>query len=289
MFIPGEKGTTEGNPPSPQTGPWPSDVPPPYNPASTSSSFDDSESDPRSRSSSGRERPVNVMTTNFTKIKREHSSIKGTFVIDAGLTIPDELLSTSSASASTSDSPDSTVQESIQADARKNLYLESINSSITANVWLVDDETEASHKDLMKRAELELRSRNGSINLKLDSTTSRPFSLIVKSKNATAAVALPSDFVGPLTLYTVNGSVSLSTAMESRLVIFSEDNGTRKCFVGDYRRSGYTGGQRWTGSVAEIESVNGRVKLSFVDEADPSPSSNVNGSGSLFRRLFAGF
>ncbi|KAL5478691.1 hypothetical protein ACEPAI_1968 [Sanghuangporus weigelae] len=287
MFIPGEKGA---NPPSPETGPWPSDVPPPYNPAPTSSSFDDnSESDPRSRSSSGRERPVNIMSTNFTKIKRENSSIKGTFVVDAGLTIPDELLSTLPASASTSNSPDEVAQGPIQAEAKKNLYLESINSSITADVWLVDDETEASHKDLMRRAELELRSRNGSINLKLDSTTSRPFSLIIKSKNATATVALPSDFVGPLTLYTVNGSVSLSSAMESRLVIFSEDNGTRKCFVGDYRRAGYTGGQRWAGSVAEIGSVNGRVKLSFVDEVDPSASSSVSDGGGFFRRLFAGF
>ncbi|KAL5524930.1 hypothetical protein ACEPAF_8799 [Sanghuangporus sanghuang] len=289
MFIPGEKNTNEGNPPSPETGPWPSDVPPPYNPAPSSSSLDNSESDTRSRSSSGRERPINVMSMNFTKIKRENSSIKGTFVIDAGLTIPDELLSTLQASASTSDSSDEVTQGPIQTEAKKNLYLESINSGITADVWLVDDETEASHRDLMERAELELRSRNGSINLKLDSTTSRPFSLVVKSKNATAAVALPSDFVGPITLYTVNGSVSLSSVMESRLVIFSEDNGTRKCFVGDYRRTGYTGGQRWVGSVAEVGSVNGRVKLSFVDEVDPSASSSVNGGGSFFHRLFAGF
>ena len=49
------------------------------------------------------------------------------------------------------------------------------------------------------------------------------------------------------------------------------------------------GGQRWSGSVAEIGSVNGKVKLSFVDEVDPVTSSSLDGGGSFLRRLFAAF
>lgn len=121
------------------------------------------------------------MSTNFTRIKRTNSSIKGTFVIDAGLIVPDELLSVPPRPPSSSDSSDEETGKPAQTDAQKNLYLESINSSITADVWLVDNETDVGQERSLKRADLELRSRNGSVNLKLVRAIWLPFPLLFSS------------------------------------------------------------------------------------------------------------
>ena len=78
------------------------------------------------------------------------------------------------------------------------------------------------------------------------------------------------------------------------LVTTGEQDIVRFCYLmnvsfSDADMSFAAGGQRWSGSVAEIGSVNGKVKLSFVDEVDPVTSSSLDGGGSFLRRLFAAF
>ena len=80
--------------------------------------------------------------------------MKGTFVIDAGLHMPDETISNAA--------PGSGV-------TRKNLHLESANGSTTADVWLVDDESVGNRDPGMvgKRAELEVKTHNGATKVSL--------------------------------------------------------------------------------------------------------------------------
>lgn len=108
-----------------------------------------------------------IPPTNFAKIRRTNESIKGKFVIDPGLSIPDGVLSYPEAAAHEHD-PEYTVSEG----PRKNLQLESINGSINVDVWLIDCEEDVSRVEELKRAELEVSSKNGSVSLRLVSLIS---------------------------------------------------------------------------------------------------------------------
>ncbi|KAL5510967.1 hypothetical protein ACEPAG_3686 [Sanghuangporus baumii] len=228
-------------------------------------------------------RPINIPTSNFVKIKRKNTSVKGTFVIDAGLRVPEGILF---GAAQESEMTEGAVPEGETGrndEARKNLYLESANASAAADVWLVDDEESTGDRDpemVGKRAELELKSHNGSVNLRLETATTRSYALTATSHNGSVSVAIPADFVGPVTLTAKNWCVSLSGAVQARLITFSEENGTRNCFIGDFKRAGYTGRQAWTGSSIDMGSHNGRVTLSYIGEEKTNPG--------FWRRIFGG-
>ncbi|KAI5120015.1 hypothetical protein M0805_008476 [Coniferiporia weirii] len=249
-----------------------SGLPPPYAPSSPPSSFSGASSsapDPPTPPSppplAFTVPPPNIPASNFLTIKRDNTSIKGTYVIDAGLQTPPGLLP---------DDPD---------DARKNLSLQCKNGSISATVWLVGTPSSHDEDDGQARAVLDVRGHNGSVTLHLNATTTRPFALSASSKNGSVTASIPSSFIGPVEMGSYNGSITVSSAVQARLVTFSEVDGRRSCFIGDFRAAGYTGKGAWTGSTLDIHSHNGRVKLSFVDEA---PEESI--SSGFWGKIFGG-
>ncbi|KAH8115110.1 hypothetical protein DFH11DRAFT_146740 [Phellopilus nigrolimitatus] len=261
MLVPNDSKLAEeqGDEAEVSSGP---EHPPPYAPSS-------SETSPAETSASGA-RPLpqtpNLPASNFSLIKRDNESIKGTYVVDPGLRIPDELVP----SALDFDGE----------DGRKNLQLESKNGSISTVVWLVDSDSGEEQK---RRALIDVKSQSGSISVKMNAITPRQYALSAYSRSGSVSVALPSSFVGPVTMFTVHGSVSLSNSVTSRLITFSEIDGKGSCFIGDIKAANYTGIEGWTGSTLDIGSQSGRLKLSFVDEEQ-----STEGSG-FFSRLFRGF
>ena len=75
--------------------------------------------------------------TNFLKIYGEHTNIRGTYVIDPGMQMPQFVSS---------------------ASEGKNLNLRGVNGSIDVEVWLVGDET--------KKAILSIGGENGPVTVK---------------------------------------------------------------------------------------------------------------------------
>lgn len=160
------------------------------------------------------------------------------------------------------------------------MEIEGTNGSIWADVWLVDDVIEnnggvgagSAARELTK-AELDLNVLNGSLHVKLDLATTRPVTLNASTRNGSIFVAIPPDFVGLVILGTANGTVSISRAMESRLMMLSEENKTRTYFAGDIRKAGYGSSQHWLGSVINVRSQNGSVKMSFINDGDTNYTS----------------
>ncbi|KAL5498125.1 hypothetical protein ACEPAH_2255 [Sanghuangporus vaninii] len=232
--------------------------------------------------------PPDVQATNYLSINHR-MPISGTYVIDPRLEMPADLVS---------DNP----------TKKANLLLQCGRGSITADIWLIDSEEPMAHtgNENGQRAVIDVlcKSWMGKVDMKLYALTVRPFSLTVTSNGGDISVALPSDFVGPITLSTgslydtlrlssftpfspsgvgesrsssasassavrtvpYSTSIVLSGAVQSRLVTFSEEDGKMTCFIGDYRHAGYTSRKDWTGSLVDIQSGYGNLMVSFVDE-----------------------
>ncbi|KAL5524942.1 hypothetical protein ACEPAF_8811 [Sanghuangporus sanghuang] len=243
--------------------------------------------------------PPNVQATNYLSINYR-MPISGTYVIDPGLDMPADLVS---------DNP----------TKKANLLLQCTRGSITADIWLVDAEGQTVQigNGSGQRAVIDVlcKSWMGKVDVKTYALTMRPFSLTVTLNGGNISVALPSDFVGPITLSTgslydslrlssftpfspsgvrdsrssrdsvsssvrtvpYSTSIVFSGAVQSRLVTFSEGDGKMTCFIGDYRRAGYTSRKDWTGSLVNIQSGYGSLMVSFVDEVQD----NEEGSGCI--------
>jgi len=129
-----------------------------------------------------------------------------------------------------------------------------------------------------------VKSWNGTVVVKMNADcATQPFSLKASTHNGLITVALPRSFSGPLSSYTRNGWVSTSAALSANVTTFSDMQGTRKSFVGDYPSSGYGRGD-WPGCELNVNCENGRVKLCYVDEMNES--SDGSGIGGLLGKIF---
>ncbi|KIM76272.1 hypothetical protein PILCRDRAFT_12878 [Piloderma croceum F 1598] len=145
-------------------------------------------------------------------------------------------------------------------DDRKNVMFDSkyggVDVSISApNVY---------EACLKKQTSLDIKAERGSIHLKLrtcpsPSTVPIPFFLNMTGFYSSVNVALPHTFQGPMTVYS-----------------------SQHCFVGDISLfSDKDGG--WKGDEVNIRMERARVKVQFVDEAEPETPS---GKAGLIFRMF---
>jgi len=198
-----------------------------------------------------------VQATNFLVISKKHDSVKGTFVIDPTMHVPDELRGEPRLSASSD-------------GTKKNLVLESVHGSINADVWIVSGASTGRVRE--RPASMVASSTHGSLTMRLHADCSvQPFSLLAKTKHGSVNVSIPPSFIGPVKLKTVHSSIILSSAAKSRLTIFSDVSGVKTCFVGDHVKAGY-GNSIWDGPFVELDCVHGRMKLSFMDESEDEKS-----------------
>lgn len=120
--------------------------------------------------------------------------------------------------------------------------------------------------------------------------TEQKVSMRVWSKDGAIRVFIPSSFVGPVNIYTGDGSVIPSEGISKRLSTFSHINKCQKGFLGDLKSAGYSGSSRrfcfsvmidviftddaasWTGSSLDIMTKDGSVRLFNIEELDSSNS-----------------
>ncbi|KAJ7181975.1 hypothetical protein C8R46DRAFT_1186849 [Mycena filopes] len=193
--------------------------------------------------------PNTVKPTNFLSLSRGNQSIKGIYVIDPRIKIPQSLLPPLAA-----DETEST---------RRNVFLHTSNGSIDVALFVVGD---GDHK---QKVNMLLKSSNGYIVAKLHTAASAarpPVKLRVQSSNGSVTIHVPRSFRGPVTLRTSNGSTRLSDAVAAALTTFTEAKGTRRCFIGDF--SDWTdmdAGSGWAGDELEVEASNGAIRLLYED------------------------
>jgi len=236
-----------------------------------------------------------IPASNFVYIFKKDGSIRQSFVIDTRLDVPQDLSSippppppkpkpkatrTNSINNSLSwlnrnkDDPFAVDENA----PRPHLKLESKDGSINTDIWLVHsdhgrvDPVPSTGSKEKGKAILDVGTKDGSVNLKLHSLTEQNVSLRVWSKDGSITVYIPSSFVGPVNIYTADGSVVPSAGISKRLSTFSQFDKTRKCFLGDFRTAGYTDAASWNGSSLDIMTKDGSVRLFLIEEHDASKS-----------------
>ncbi|THH20920.1 hypothetical protein EUX98_g8491 [Antrodiella citrinella] len=181
--------------------------------------------------------------SNFQHVQH-NAALKGTYVIDASLKVPDDLLDATS------------------GRRNKNLYLESMTGEIEADIWIVgkefnllDQRGTGSSSETRPRAVVDVNgitTRAVKHRINLHTTPGNPCTISIYA-GVDVYLAIPSDFVGPISLkVTGNQNVHYSEGIQSILTTFSEANGKRRCFAGDIRMAEYKGERSWTGSTIDV-------------------------------------
>ncbi|KAJ7624839.1 hypothetical protein FB45DRAFT_924331 [Roridomyces roridus] len=218
--------------------------------------------------------PDTVKPTNLLSLSRSTNSVKGTYVIDPRIKIPSTLL------------PPLTDGET--EATRRNMSIQTSTGSINVDVFVVGDGC------VKRKCALFLKSPYGSISAKLHAApvgARPPFTIRAESSNGSITLHLPLSFRGPLTIHTQYGSVRLASSLDAATTTFSEVDGTRRYFVGDF--SDYEGeeeGALWFGDEAHLETTYGSVKVQYEAAFNETSESDLGsgkgkGKGSFFGKL----
>ncbi|KAF7350169.1 hypothetical protein MVEN_01319400 [Mycena venus] len=229
-----------------------------------------------------------VKPTNFVSLSRGNNSIKGTYVIDPCIKIPQPMLPPLAA-----DETEAT---------RRNMHLHTSNGSIDVDLFVVGD---GKYK---QKVNISLKSSNGSIVARLvryidallisaqsvlnnrsvqntPAIISPPINLKAQTSSGTVTIHVPRGFRGPVLLTTRNGSVRFSDTLSADLTTFNEVNHTRRYFIGDFSDWTETDqSEGWMGDELGIETSNGNIELQYAAEASSDTGSKGKGKG-LFARL----
>jgi len=184
-------------------------------------------------------------------------SIKGQYLIDPELDIPEALLA-----------PLKEGQE------RKNLHIAS-DDDIKVEIWIAGRATRGPD------AAPPGKSRITTIDLKGEDVRARicvvdesPFVLNIIADKGDVSLEIPRSFTGPLTMEfdRRGGGATFSSALQPRVATFYDVDELRKCFVGDFSSSGFGQGE-WTGSSINIKARE-KVRMRYIDEGLSAPMSN---------------
>lgn len=81
--------------------------------------------------------------------------------------------------------------------------------------------------------------------------------------------------------------MKVSDAVGAKMTTFSEANGTRRAFIGDYKASGWMADPAgWQGDELVAEATHGKIKLAFLREGEGE--SAVGKSTGFWSNLFVG-
>ncbi|KAJ7131563.1 hypothetical protein C8R43DRAFT_1024708 [Mycena crocata] len=227
--------------------------------------------------------PASVKPTNFLSMSRGNGAIKGTYVIDPRLTIPQSILPPLAA-----DETEAT---------RRNVFLHTSNGAIDVDVFVIGG------CDTKRRVDMLAKTSNGAVTVKLHADHGRPpIRLNAQSSNGQVTIHVPRSFRGPLTLRTRNGTIRFSDALSADLTTFNEVSGTRRCFVGDFSD---WADQRdvsdvkasvdvkpplngWLGDEISVDTSNGSIKVKYDSESleeERERDAKGKGKSTFFGRL----
>ncbi|KAG8711337.1 hypothetical protein FRC09_020651 [Ceratobasidium sp. 395] len=249
--------------------------------------------------------------------RKTHANINGTWHVHTSLEIPDSLLPpTNEFDGKWNEGAQSTRKAREQAERKKNGQPQSPTTlEVRPNLMLVSeygtvrgDVNVISSGGPMRPAVIAAETRNGSIDLAVNSSPQQSLRIHAYSTYGTAKVWIPSSFNGALIMSTEYGKIKISDGVKAKLTTFSTTSNTSRCFVGDWQSSGFGKTQSpsqpsdlatetiptdpffsWPGSFVEIGSRNGSVSLSFIEEkVEASASSDSGKPPRGFRSLVSG-
>lgn len=112
--------------------------------------------------------------------------------------------------------------------------------------------------------------------------------------NGSVTAWIPSDFEGPVTFSTKNGTLKFSDPVQRRVAHYSRSEKTGKAFIGDWS-TGYADigddVEAWSGDELILSSENGSIKIEYAEESPETGASDAgSGEGALkyFIRRFMG-
>lgn len=224
--------------------------------------------------------------SNYVSISRNNASVRGTWLLDSSLSIPNMFLAPLS--------PDET------EETRKNLYLKSSNGSIDAEITLAPY-TLGDDLSTWKRLTMYTRAMNGPIkillvyarffvsawwsNIQPNQHTPHiprlPFYLNIEAYNGPVTIYLPRAFNGLLSIKQSHGSTKFSHEVSMHLVTFNDVDRMHKCFIGDF--PALKEGEKWQGDEIVIDARNGSVKVHYEDEVEDRVEKQPGIFGNIFR------
>ncbi|TCD66584.1 hypothetical protein EIP91_001141 [Steccherinum ochraceum] len=230
--------------------------PPPYaQHASATPKSSRGTAEPQTKVDQHSELPAGVPSSNFQRVVQSYG-IKGTFIIDPELKVPEELLGP-------------------RSQRRENLYLESTKRGVDVGIWTTRTPAELGVSEVeVVKAVVKVKVTSwpvfdNRIDLHVGPGTSCD---LVISARSDVYLAVPSDLVGPVTMNVTGNNVYYSASVRARLVTFSEEHGRRRCFLIDIREQNYTERKDWKGSSIEIaleDDSEPRVLLFALGEEPP--------------------
>ncbi|KIK60382.1 hypothetical protein GYMLUDRAFT_244385 [Collybiopsis luxurians FD-317 M1] len=226
--------------------------PPPYVP-----------SDPSSSSSAPPFVPPDYLKpSNYVSLNQNHHSVEGTYLLDPSLEIPSEFLAPL---------PDGIESE----DRRSNFYGSSTHGNVSAILYLLNKPMPKSRNKVL----LKTCSTNGTVSTCIRRGGLLPaFDLKSESQNGSVDVKIPRTYRGMITGSTKHGRVWMSDAVSAQAVVFSDVEGTKRIFMGDFSARNDE-----TDDSMVLESNNGNVNIYFEDE-DLTPAV-VKGIKSLLNKF----
>jgi hypothetical protein len=208
--------------------------------------------------------------TNFLNVFKKDGRIRGEWVIDPSLSIPEGLLGPI---------PNGHTE-------RPNVHLYSKDGAIRADLHFVagDGPLKA------EKVTVVVKSSDGDVNLKLHRNPGGPkLALRVENKDGPTKILLPSDFDGPITYKEHGSRVSFASNLKSRLTTFSMNSeGTSHVYLGDSSNltganaSGTTLGDptrgEWKGDEIFVENYDGMIKFMWIEDDDEKLQPKTSGS-----------
>ncbi|KIK60380.1 hypothetical protein GYMLUDRAFT_261380 [Collybiopsis luxurians FD-317 M1] len=209
--------------------------PPPYAPSDPSSSSSVPPFAP----------PDGIQPSNYVSLNQNHHSVEGTYLLDPSLEIPNEFLAPL---------PDGIESE----DSRSNFYGSSNHGNVSAMLYLLNKPMHKSRNKVL----LNTCSTHGTVSTCVRRGGLLPaFDLKSKTQNGNVLVKIPRTYRGMITGTTKHGRVWMSDAVSAQAVVFSDVEGTKRIFVGDFKARNDE-----TDDSMVLETVHGIVMIYFENE-----------------------
>ncbi|KAG9098675.1 hypothetical protein FRC07_010604 [Ceratobasidium sp. 392] len=227
---------------------------------------------------------------NYLLAHNERHSVKGTWLVDTTLVVPESLLPPLSECNGVWNEMDKAsikrrgkdgrrsqnwIYEpiSVHQGVRPNLMLRSRIGRVQGDVYVTSGD------GVLKMAVIVAESKEDSAKLQVSSAPNQPLRILAASVESSVHVSVPSTFQGLISMNTDEGRIDISDGVKSRLTAFSSANKSMRGYIGDTQglnfgnenaSSSSSGAQdpfrNWTGSLVQLHAGEGSVHISLIEE-----------------------
>ncbi|KAJ6574467.1 hypothetical protein B0H19DRAFT_986091 [Mycena capillaripes] len=210
--------------------------------------------------------PENVKPTNHLFVNRDAGNVRGTYVIDPRIKIPQPML------------------PPVASEELKNMTVRTRHGNVDVEIFVVGDGDHRRKVEIL----LECIPTGGYITAKLHaSNDARPvINLKAQTAHGGITVHVPRTFRGPVTVRTPHGQLHFAGELSAAVTTFNEVDYTHRCFIGDFS-DWADHPENWVGDELNIETSIGNVKLRYdvESESDDTESRGKGRNSTLLGRL----